>query len=240
MRSSSVEPPAAPADDHRPGAPTGPHPGRRDERAERGEQVVDQVEDHRPSLVGVGDRPERREDPGMVEGELAGPGPAQDVGQREGDGRGRGDGPRPTGRDDEVGRRAVRPLGRPFGQPAERRAGGGHPQAHALARRVRPRGDPQLAHPVAQAVPVGAPGRPLPHPIDDRVVGLGRCQARGRDDRQVERRGSRRRRPARPTRGSRRRSRSRRRRSAGRGPRPGRRHRHRAPGGRRPAEARWR
>ena len=63
----------------------------------------------------------------MVESKLAGTRPAQDVGQREGHGRSGSDGPRATGRNDEVGCGPVRPLGCPFGQPAERRVLLKHP-----------------------------------------------------------------------------------------------------------------
>ena len=115
-------------------------------------------------------------------------------------GRGR-DGPGAAGRDDEVGRRAVGPLGRRI-RPAGRARRGRRPSAGATPSPVASAHgrDPQLAHPVAQAVAVGAPGRPLPDPVDDRVVGLGRGERGGRDDRQVDDRRPRRRRPARPRR----------------------------------------
>ena len=89
-------------------------------------------------------------------------------------------------------------------------------------------------------MPVGAPGRPLPDPVDDRIVGIGRCQRRASGRPPGRGRAPPRDARARPTRGSRRRSRPRRRRPAGRGPRPGRPRRLRAPGGRRPAEGRAR
>ena len=65
-----------------------------------------------------------------------------------------------------------------LGEPAEGGAGGGHPERRAVAGRVGPRRDAQLAQPVAQAVPVGAPGGPRPDPIHDRVVRIGRARGR--------------------------------------------------------------
>ena len=114
------------------------------------------------------------------------PGRPQDVHEGEGDGRGRCDGPGAAGRDDEVGRRPVGPFRGPLGEPAEGGPGGRHPQRHAVAGRVGPRGDPQLAQAVAQAMPVGAPGRPQADAVDDRIVGIERRQRRGRDDREIE------------------------------------------------------
>jgi hypothetical protein len=35
-------------------------------------------------------------------------------------------------------------------------------------------------------VPIGAPGRPQTHPVDDRIVGVDRCQGRAGDDGQIE------------------------------------------------------
>ena len=63
--------------------PAGVHPGRGDDGPERGEQVVDEVGDHGPPLVRIGDRAERRQDPGVVERELAGARAAQDVDEGE-------------------------------------------------------------------------------------------------------------------------------------------------------------
>ena len=87
-----------------------------------------------------------------------------------------------------------------FGQPAERRAGGGHPQRSRRRRVASAHGAIRSSRIRSRRRCRSAPhGRPLPDPIDDRVVGVGRGQRRGRDDRQVERRRRRRRRPARPT-----------------------------------------
>ncbi len=130
------------------------------------QEVVGEVGDHRPPFARIGDRPERRQEPGVVERVLGGTGPAQDVDEGEGhDGAGR-DGPGAAGRDDEVGRWPIGPARRCVGQPAERRPRRRHPQAHAVAGRVGPRRDPQLAHPVAQAMAVGAPVRPAPDAVD--------------------------------------------------------------------------
>ena len=52
---------------------------------------------------------------------------------------------------------------------------------------VGPRRDPQLAHPVAEAMPVGRHGRPQQHAVDDGVVGFVRGDGRRRHDRQPDR-----------------------------------------------------
>ena len=104
---------------------------------------------------------------------------------RAGGGRRRGRA-RPTARRDAPRRRRRRSRGpaaaRRSHRASLRRAGRGRRArrpsgAPAVAGRVGPRRDAQLAHPVAQAVPVGARGRPARDAVDRRVVGVRRARA---------------------------------------------------------------
>ena len=122
----------------------------------------------------------------MVERVLARTRPAQDVDQGKGNGGCRRDGPGAAGRDDQVGRWPVVPFRGPFLEATQRCPGGGHPERDAVARRVGPGRQAQLAQAIAQAMPVGAPGGPQADPVDDRIVGIEVRQRRTRDDGKVQ------------------------------------------------------
>ena len=114
----------------------------------------------------------------MIERELGRPGPAQDVDQGERrDGRRRR---RPTRhRSRRPGRPAAGvPVGRPLrpASPSAARAAASR-RPDAVAGRVGPRRDPQLAQPIAKAVAVRRPGRPCRDPVDGVVVGVRRAPA---------------------------------------------------------------
>ena len=160
--------------------------GRGHHRAEWREDVVDQVGDHRPPLV----RHRGSTRAGRGSGRGRGRTGRRPAGGARRPGRGRRPVParRPRRR---RSRRSGRPVaGRsipgPFLEPSEGCPRGSHPERDAIAGRIRPRGEPQLAQAVAQAMPVGAPGRPQADAIDDRIVGIEMGQRRAGDDRQVE------------------------------------------------------
>ncbi len=114
-----------------------PQPGRRDHGAQRHEQVVGQVGQDRPALAGIGDGAQRPEQPGVVQGDLAGPRAAHDVDHGQGHGRCRHPGPGARRGDDEVRRDRPRrwpPWPRPGG-PGRR---GRRPCAGRRRRRRRP------------------------------------------------------------------------------------------------------
>ena len=99
-------------------------------------------------------------------------GPAQDVGQRERDDRPGRDGPCTAAGDDEVRLDAlIEAVGRieqaPEGCPRR-----GEPERRPVARRVGPRGDPQLTEPVPEPVAVELERGPAQHMVEDRIVGL--------------------------------------------------------------------
>ena len=110
----------------------------------------------------------------MVVGDADGRRAADDVGDREGDGRARGDRPRATGGDDEVGRRFGRLIGRRLHQDRQRGTSGSEAESGALAGGVRPRREAELAEPIAQPMPVDRDRRPGEDAVDRRVVGVGR------------------------------------------------------------------
>ena len=142
-------------------------------------------------------------------------------------GRGRRPGPaRPTTRRRRRRRRGPAAAGRRNPacrrEPPERGSRGGHPERDAVAGRVGPRRDPQLAQAIAQAMPVGATVDHSRDAVDDRRRRARRgrarrsgrppgrtCAVRAPDP------------PARPRRGSRRRDPIDGRRPAGRAPLPG-------------------
>src|SRR5439155_5902031 len=157
-------------DDDAARAPAGAHALGRYDAAERGEHVVDEVAQEEPPLGLRRDRPERPHEPGMVEGELAGGRPAEDVGERE---RHRGTRRRregPAAGDDEIGRWLVVEGRRRVEQSLERRTRGGEPKRRAITLGVAPRRPTELAEAVAQSDPIERHGRPAENPIDRRVV----------------------------------------------------------------------
>ena len=181
-RSSSVVPPPAWTVEAA-GGPPGPQPGRGHDAAQRREQVVGEVgQDERAAPSGRGSR-RAAQQPGVVEGELAGARPADDVDDGQGDGRRAA----PTTRRRRRRRRG--PGGRPRGdrascatsRPSAARAAA-MPQRGPLAGRIGPRRDAQLAQPVAQAVPVRGHRRPDEHAVDDRVVRVVGGDGGGRHD----------------------------------------------------------
>ena len=184
IRSSWVEPVDA-ADDDRAGAPPGPHPGRRDDRA----RAARAGRRSRSATIarrspGVGDRAERR----------------------RGSGRGRArTGRRPGRRRTSTRASATAGAGATAHAPPVatiRSAGGRSTQSgvasasrpsaaraaairsvDAVAGRVGPRRDAQLAQPIAQPMPVGAPGRPRPTRSTTASSGSAGREGRRRDDR---------------------------------------------------------
>ena len=82
--------------------------GRHDQRPERDEQVVEEVDEDRPTLGLVRDAPDRAEQAGVVERDLAGAGPPQEVGQGHRHERRRHRRPDAAARDDQVRRRVRR------------------------------------------------------------------------------------------------------------------------------------
>ena len=143
----------------------GAQPGRDHDAPERQEDVVREIRQH-PASVGLRfDGAERREDPGMVEGERHRAGPAEDIDDRQGHGRRGWHGERAAAHDHEVrsgqGDRIGQPVGAarvvvPFAgrivpggvEPLEGGPRGGKPQARAVAGRVAPGRDPQVPQPV--------------------------------------------------------------------------------------------
>ena len=93
-----------------------PEAARHHHGADGRQEVVGEVGDHRPPLAVVGDRAKRRQQAGVIERELGGPRPAEDVDEGQCRHGRRGDGPGATGRDDQVGRRPGLPVGRPLHQ----------------------------------------------------------------------------------------------------------------------------
>ena len=163
------------------GAP-GSQPGRRHDAAERRQEVVGEIGHDRQPLAGIRDRAQRPQEPGVVEGVLARAGPADDVDDGQGHGRGRHGRPDAARGDHEVRGRVAGPIRGRRREPHEGGPGCGHAQRGALARGVRPRGDAQLAHSVAQAMSVRRDRRPDEDAVDDGVVGVVRRDRSGRHD----------------------------------------------------------
>ena len=111
-------------------------PRRHHHAAKRHEQVVAEVRHDRASLLGIGDRAQRREQPGVIPAERPHAGPPDDVRQRESDRRGGGDVPRATGRHRRSGRQASSSW--PGSRPGVVRARRGRPPCGA-AHPPRPR-----------------------------------------------------------------------------------------------------
>ena len=87
------------------GARAGPDPARDHEAAERREDVVHEVHEGLTALDRVGNHPDRPEQAGVILGQRDRARSAEHVGDRERDGRPRGDGKCAAGDDDEIGRR---------------------------------------------------------------------------------------------------------------------------------------
>ena len=84
------------------------------------------------------------------------------------------DRPGTAAHDDQVRRWEVLEVGRRVEEAADRGPSGREPELGAVAGDVAPRGEPQVAQPIAQAVAVERGGRPLEDGIDGPLVGLGR------------------------------------------------------------------
>ncbi len=163
-----------------PAHPADPKALRDDHAAEGHEKVVGQLDEERPSFGRVLDGAQRAEEPPRVVGQLAGARSPNDVGHGQGDGRAGCGGPGPTGDQDEVrGGQGAHPRGR-LDQPIEGGPGGRDPQPGALAVGLRPRGERQLAQPVAHPVPVDGDRRPGQDPVHRLVVGIVRHKCGGR------------------------------------------------------------
>ena len=138
--------------------------------------------------AGIRDRAQRREQAGVVLAQRPRAGSADHVGGRQRDPGRRRHAPGAAGDDDEVGRRQGVEGRRGREQALDGRPRGGQAQQRAVARRVAPRRERQLAQPIPYAEAVERDAEPADDGVEVRVAEPSR-QERGVGDDRARRRG---------------------------------------------------